>query len=108
VKKSSQGPLRRRGRVAAIEHPPWQLQTVLELIDPPDGLRIGSTFSWKAINNMVRITRLAPPHCRPSTPTGILICVELVIPTDKRRRQAARTSRTVQAAKAARRPQGGE
>lgn len=60
---------------AVIERDPYQMRTVVELIDPPHTLRIGGTFTWGAVNGLVRITGLAPRHIRPSSPKNVCVTV---------------------------------
>ena len=72
-----------------IEREPWGLRTVLELVDPSDDVRIGSTFCWRAVNCRMRIQSIAPPHIRPSHPNNVCVLVELVdVKTRRKRRRA--------------------
>lgn len=77
-RRAKQRAYRRSSFVRVIEREPWELRTVLELVDPPEHLKIGSTFRWPAANSVVRITRLAPPNIRPTAPNNVVVCVVIV------------------------------
>ena len=63
---------------AVIEREPHNLHTVLELVDPPDTLKVGGKFRWGAANSVVKIVGIASPRVRPSTPKNVCVYIEIM------------------------------